>query len=137
MRTTTRITAVCWLLGVAFGLTGCGQSSAGDAATGTVSGVVVVGPTCPVETGTPCPPAPASEAQVEVRRDGVLLGKTLTDGAGSFSVSVSPGSVDVTATLLNGIHSSDTKSAEVTTDHTVTLRFELDSGIRAAAPAPD
>ncbi len=137
MRTTTRMTAFCWLLGVVFGLTGCGQSSAGDAATGTVSGVVVVGPTCPVERGTPCPPAPASEAQVEVRRDGVLLGQALTDGAGRFSLPISVGSVEVTATLLTGIKSSDTKSADVTAEHTVTLRFELDSGIRAAATAPD
>ncbi len=137
MRTTSRLTTICWLLGVAFGLTACGQGSAGDAATGTVSGVVVVGPTCPVEGSTPCPPAPASEAQVEVRRDGVLLGQALTDGAGRFSLPISVGRVEVTATLLTGIKSSETKAADVTADHTVTLSFELDSGIRAAATAPN
>jgi len=137
MRTSTRAAVACGLLSLVVSLAGCGQSSSGDAATATVSGTVVVGPTCPVERGTPCPPAPASEAKVEVRRDGVLLAQTHTDGAGRFSLAVSPGNVQVTATLLNGIQSTDTKSAQVTANHTVTLKFELDSGIRAAATAPN
>ncbi len=136
MRPVTRLTATCWLLGVVVGLAACGQNSTSDAATGRVSGVVVVGPTCPVEGSMPCPPAPASEAKIEVRRDGELLGQTRTDGAGRFTVAVSAGNVEVTATLLTGIQSSDTKSVDVVADQTVTLGFELDSGIRAAATAP-
>jgi hypothetical protein len=81
-------------------LVGCRGHSAGQAAGQGVSGVVLAGPTCPVETlESPCPPKPVPSISVQVlSTSGEVVDTTTTDGNGRFSVALDPGTYEVRAT---------------------------------------
>ena len=71
-------------------LAGCGSdaSVAGDSGIG---GVVVRGPTCPVEMiGSPCPDLPVA-VTIRVLSDGEEVTTVRSDDAGRFRISLEPG----------------------------------------------
>ena len=115
-------------------LAGCGGQSGGSAtsATGTLSGRVVAGPTCPVERiGSPCPPRAVAGAEVVAKRaDGGGLRRTRSAADGSFVLALAPGRYVVTATSPGAYVSTDSAVAVVTAGSTARLTLTLDTGIR-------
>lgn len=107
-------------------LTACGTTV--SETTGTVTGTVVISPCRPVERAgdPPCPPS----AGVRVHFDGgPQSGATvLTDAAGTYLVSLTPGSYQVWAE--GGIIKPRPVTVTVAPRQTVTLNLTVDSGIR-------
>jgi hypothetical protein len=102
-----------------------------------ISGRVVAGPTCPVETLPPdpkCAPAPvAARVRVTRRSDHHLVAQPRTRSDGSFRIRLRPGRYSVTARPVaagplprcpSGIH------ATVRTGHYTRVAISCDSGIR-------
>jgi hypothetical protein len=89
------------ILGLGLALGGCGSAAtsvtAGTAGTGAY-GQVTAGPTCPVERADhPCPPRPVV-AEVDARdASGRTVATTRTDQAGSYSLSLAPGTYTLVA----------------------------------------
>jgi len=81
-------------------LTGCGTQSPAGATDSGISGTVLLGPTCPVETvDEPCPDQPAAGVVVLVTARGgdPVVARTSTDEDGRFRVAVAPGRYEITA----------------------------------------
>lgn len=85
---------------------GCGEHGAPSEPSTGVTGVVRLGPQCPVEIeGRPCPDVPPAGARVLVSEQapgepygaGDPVAETTTDAAGRFRVAVPPGAYVVTA----------------------------------------
>ncbi|HVQ19270.1 MAG TPA: carboxypeptidase-like regulatory domain-containing protein [Actinomycetes bacterium] len=132
MATTKRWTTVVGVGLAALALTACGSSQAGpSASSATVSGQVLTGPTCPVETvESPCPPSPLDGAKVEVLQDGAVVSDGTSDSDGGFSLDAPAGSVVVRATDTNGLHSQASKTVQLEAGQTTTVTLVVDSGIR-------
>ncbi len=114
-------------------LTACGGESA-SSSTGTIQGVVLLGPVCPVETPeSPCPDRPLPDITVRATRDGDVVATALTDADGRFSMSVDPGSYVLEAMLEPGGPGMSAKpvAVEVAPGANVHVRVAVDSGIRA------
>lgn len=112
-----------------FAFTACAADDADLAAT--VSGIVEQGPTCPVETlDSPCPPAPAVGATVEVLQDGEVVASTTTDADGRFEVGAPTGDVEVRAQSTEGLPSQDVATFTLEAGDDVATEFLLDTGIR-------
>lgn len=99
---------------------------------GTIQGVVLLGPVCPVETETsPCPDEPLSGVEVvAVDQDGHET--TAVSGSdGRFSMDVSPGEFTLHAVVdQDGIRSSKPVDLTVGPGQTVEVTVPVDSGIR-------
>lgn len=88
-------------------LAGCGEHSPGTTPDQSgVTGRVLLGPQCPVETdGEPCEDKPAAGSRVTVAKQlpgdsyagGEVVARTMTDADGSYRVAVAPGNYVVTA----------------------------------------
>jgi len=87
-------------------LAGCGQEGAPAAITSGVTGLVHLGPQCPVEiAGQPCDDQPAAGVEVTVSKQapgeaygaGEPVAHGTTDGQGHFRIDVAPGEYVVTA----------------------------------------
>ncbi len=110
-------------------LSGCGAGEPDLPAT--VTGQVLMGPTCPVETLIhPCPPAPAVGARVEVVQEGTVVTSTTTDADGQFELAAPLGSVEVHATSTEGLPSEDVKTFTLDAGDLVEAQLMLDTGIR-------
>lgn len=110
-------------------LTACGADEPNLVAT--VSGRVELSPTCPVETlSSPCPPAPASGATVEVLQDGVVVASTTTDSDGRFELGAPDGAVEVRAESADGLPSQDSQTFTLDAGDDVEAVLVLDTGIR-------
>lgn len=97
----------------------------------TVTGIVEQGPTCPVETAeSPCPPAPAVGATVEVLQDGEVVASTTTDADGRFELAAPEGTVEVRAKSSEGLPSEDVETFTLGPGDDVEAMFSLDTGIR-------
>jgi hypothetical protein len=106
-----------------------------DASTGTITGRLVAGPTCPVETDPPdpeCADQPVSDAEIVA---------TLSDGAeirarsgedGRFRLVVPPGVVIITFEAVEGLMSAPgSVTATVAENQTLDLSdLAYDTGIR-------
>lgn len=109
--------------------TACGADEADLVAT--VSGIVEQGPTCPVETvDSPCPPAPAVGATVEVLQEGEVVASTTTDADGRFELAAPEGVVEVRAEAAEGLPSQDVETFTLEAGDDVEAEFLLDTGIR-------
>lgn len=110
-------------------LSGCGAGEPDLVAT--VTGIVEQGPTCPVETlDSPCPPAPAVGARVEVLQEGEVVASTTTDGDGRFEVATPEGAIEVRAESADGLPSQDVATFTLEAGDDVEAAFLLDTGIR-------
>jgi len=112
-------------------LAGCGSNSAGGQGDATVSGRVMVGPTCPVEVAdSPCPPRPANGALVQVLQNNTVVGSDTADDQGNFSIDAPAGTSVVKASWTTGLPSEDVLTVELRAGETTTITLTLDSGIR-------
>ena len=110
-------------------LSGCGSGEPDLVAT--VTGIVEQGPTCPVETlDSPCPPAPAVGARIEVLQEGKVVASTTTDADGRFEVAVPEGAIEVRAESAVGLPSQDVATFTLDPGDDVEAAFTLDTGIR-------
>jgi hypothetical protein len=128
-----RVATAC---AVATLVVGCGtvgpSAPAGTGSvTGRVTGQVVAGPTCPVETlQSPCPPRAVPDALVELLRGGRTVASVRTDGRGQFSIAAPAGAAVVRASTVTGYRSQASQPVQLTAGTTVTIRLVLDTGIR-------
>lgn len=122
------------LLGVAVALLAVSACAASPlpvpaAAPGTVTGTVIIAPCRPVERvgDPPCPPRPGIKVHFE--QSSVTKATALTDGTGTYVVTLAPGVYDVWA---EGGLPGRGKPVPVTvvSGQTVTLNLTVDSGIR-------
>ncbi|MEX0863245.1 MAG: carboxypeptidase-like regulatory domain-containing protein [Acidimicrobiia bacterium] len=100
---------------------------------GSVSGVALAGPTCPVETeDEPCPDRPVEGATVRVETpEGDEVALTTTDREGRYSFDIPAGSYRIVAQPHEGLMGTP-ETVEVTLGAGVTLTVDLlyDTGIR-------
>ncbi len=112
-------------------LSSCGFAGVGAGSSAHVSGQVLLGPSCPVETAeSPCPPTPLSGAKVEIVQDGKVTSSGETDGQGEFTLDAPTGTVTVRAETTEGLPSETSQTVDLQEDQTATVTLTLDSGIR-------
>jgi hypothetical protein len=132
-----------WARILAVAAVGCSSTAGvenGDlilAGSGTLAGLVSIGPICPVEQeGVPCPVPPEVYAGVHVvvreEVDGDLVARVGLDGEGRYRVDLPAGRYQVTLDHELGIDrgSSPTHTVEIRRGQTTELDFEIDTGIR-------
>ena len=113
----------------------CGSepSSPGDEDQG-VRGVVLLGPSCPVETdASPCPDEPLPGVTVRVLKDGEPLDETATsDESGRFELRLPPGAYTLEAIIPEGGPGMFAKPVGVTVPASgfVDVVVPVDTGIR-------
>ena len=119
------------LVAVALVVAACGASVPSRAAAkGTVRGIVLSAPSCPVErVGSPCPPRPVARASVQLLAANDAQVEVVTGADGRFSVTVAPGPYEVTATNP-GIRTTARTRVTVSPGATASVRLVVDSGIR-------
>ncbi|TPW14193.1 MAG: hypothetical protein FD127_1578 [Acidimicrobiaceae bacterium] len=99
-----------------------------------VTGLVLAGPTCPVEQTPPDPecadqPVPAAVIVV-TRGDGDLVGEVVTDPTGRFTIRMPGGTYTLTPQPVDGLMGTPPPLI-VTVDRAVAgLDFAYDTGIR-------
>lgn len=102
-------------------------------ASGTVTGLALAGPTCPVETaGQPCPDRPVAGATIRVENlGGDEVTVTMTDSDGRYSFSLPPGSYRVVAQPHEGLMGAP-EPVEITlgAGQSLTVDLSYDTGIR-------
>jgi hypothetical protein len=101
---------------------------------GYISGHVTIGPNCPVERiDQPCAPSPeayTSREAVVYAGDGVTeLKRTHLSTQGDYKVAVAPGNYFVQIQPA-GIRAGDKKYVTVKSGESVTVDFDIDTGIR-------
>ena len=97
---------------------------------GLVTGHVLTAPVCPVEhVGQQCPPRPVSRAAVVALDGNRVLGSTLTDTSGAFSLTLPAGRYVIKATNVGG-YASTASEPVVVSDNPVYITLIVDSGIR-------
>ena len=109
---------------------GRGPSSSGD---GGIRGIVLLGPTCPVETlESPCPDRPLADVEVQVLQGGDVVASVRSDGDGRFAVALDPGHYEVQAVLRAGGPGMSAKPVDVTvtSGEFIDVNIPVDSGIR-------
>jgi hypothetical protein len=104
-------------------------------ALGTISGDVVAGPTCPVESiENPCPPKPVPDRAVSIQTPaGAEVEHTVTDANGHFTVRVAAGAYVVrvaTGPGKLGLEQTTPGDVTVRAGQTSLIQIELDTGIR-------
>ena len=110
-------------------LLGCQQQV--PAGTG-ISGIVMLGPACPVETVTsPCPDTPFRGDVMATASDGTTTTVT-TDAQGGFTMNLREGTYVVVAVTPDGSGppTSVPQTVEVTAGAYTDVTLEVDSGIR-------
>jgi hypothetical protein len=110
---------------------GTGNSGTGQ---GTLNGVVLAGPTCPVETAdSPCPPRPVANRQVTIETTaGKIVATVTTDQQGHFSANLPPGTY-VLRLVPDGGKLPIQRTLTVVTivaGKTISIQIMLDTGIR-------
>lgn len=128
MRRTLVATILLVLLGA------CSSQTPADA-TATITGRLVAGPTCPVETSPPdpaCAPTAVPDAEiVAMLPDGVEV-RARSGQDGTFRLAVSPGEVTITFAAVEGLMTApEAITATVEVNETLDLSDVLyDTGIR-------
>jgi hypothetical protein len=109
--------------------TGCAAATSAEV-TGRVEGVVVAGPTCPVERAEqPCPPRPVS-GEVRLVRDGDVAAQVQTDSAGHYVLSAPAGHYLVVVDVGGPFPRCPVTPVDVGVVATVTANVDCDTGIR-------
>ncbi len=112
-------------------LTGCSAMPVIPAASGTVTGTVVIGPCRPVERvgDPPCPPRPGIKVHFDPASSSPSAsGTAITDAGGAYSIRLPAGGYDAWAE--GGIARARAVRVTVQSGQTVTLNLNVDSGIR-------
>ena len=111
---------------------GCGATTAASAvSTGTLTGRVTAGPTCPAEpVGHPCPPESVSATVQAKTVHGRVVGSTHTDNDGRYRLQLRAGTYKVVAVTLKPLPRCSPTTATVTANHTTRTAISCDTGIR-------
>jgi len=110
----------------------CGASTASSASppTGTVTGLVTAGPTCPVErAGHLCPPAPVS-AVVQARAQGRVAASTHTDERGRYTLRLRAGAYRLVAVTKQGYPRCSPRDVKIREHQVIHAAIACDTGIR-------
>jgi hypothetical protein len=124
--------SVLWFLVLLLVSTGCAQARSpdqgGPGPHSGVRGIVLLGPTCPVETvDSPCPDQPL-EANVRVSGPGGTA--TVRSGRnGTFQIFLEPGRYALRA-LASGVQTSKPVAVTVIAGRWANVTLSVDSGIR-------
>jgi hypothetical protein len=112
-------------------LMACGASMSTSAlSTGTLTGRVSAGPTCPVERADhPCPPSPVS-ATVQAKERGRVIASTHTDANGRYRLQLRAGKYTVVAATSKPLPHCAPIKATVRANHTTRAPISCDTGIR-------
>ena len=101
---------------------------------GTVDGLVVAGPSCPVERAEdPCPPKPVPDRLVVIETPGgKVVTRVTTDQQGHFTVRLAPGTYDLQVPSGSSPYpvQHTRQQVNVVAGQTVQVQVLLDSGIR-------
>jgi len=117
-------------------LAGCGDESPGDTTRSGVTGLVHLGPQCPVESaGDPCEDQPAANVTVTVSEQlpgeayaaGEVVARATTNADGTYRIAVAPGEYVVTA---DAGMSCELMDARVTRGAYTEVDIPCDTGIR-------
>ena len=101
----------------------------GTEAMGTVTGRVLAWPCAPVEiAGSPCPGRPVPGVRIDFSRNGAMMGQTVSDGAGFYSIQLPPGTY--TAVLENAGLVKTPYQVKVIGGQVTNQDLVFDSGIR-------
>lgn len=105
-----------------------------DASTFVVTGIVLAGPTCPVERIPPdprCADRPVSGAEILfVNGAGDSVGDALSDADGRFSIALPAGRYTLTPQLVRGLLGTAAPQLVVITDADIEVTLRYDTGIR-------
>jgi hypothetical protein len=115
--------------------TATASAVATTSAKGTLTGTVLAGPTCPVETvPSTCPPKPVTGRVVNILTESRQPVTTATtDARGEFSIALSPGTYLVEVTIVQGqvgMRQESPVRAVVVAGQTAHVEVMLDTGIR-------
>jgi hypothetical protein len=100
---------------------------------GTVSGRIVAGPMCPVETeASPCPDEPLPGEAVRLTAGGTVVASARSDADGAFTFEVEPGDYQLVWAPEGdvGIRFARPVPVTVVAGETVTTDLLVDTGIR-------
>jgi hypothetical protein len=114
-------------------LTVCGSGADGRTELGRVRGIVLLGPTGPVESSTsPCPDRPLADALVRaVGDDGRIASQGVTDAAGRFELALAAGDYSIRVDVADDpVRSASPVDAHVEPGRTTSISVTVDSGIR-------
>lgn len=109
-----------------------GGEPAGDLSSG-IEGIVLIGPTCPVEQqGSPCPDRPVAATITITRINGAVVKRATSSDDGRFRVSLEPGRYFVSARPLDESAPGGESPVvvEVLSDAFTEVEITIDSGIR-------
>ncbi|HEY9287384.1 MAG TPA: hypothetical protein VIT43_05110 [Candidatus Dormibacteraeota bacterium] len=113
-------------------LAGCGAAQSAPAGTG-IQGMVVVGPTCPVERlNSPCPPHPLAATVVIRNSNDVEVARVTSGRDGRFQVDLPAGSYTLVGQPINGnpFPRPTSVAAVVQSGRYTAVTVTYDSGIR-------
>jgi Carboxypeptidase regulatory-like domain len=125
-----RMRAMSILLLFLVACAGRGPSSSGDSG---IRGIVLLGPTCPVETlESPCPDRPLADVEVRVLRGGDVVATVRSDDEGRFAVALDPGRYEVQAVVEEAGPGMSAKTVDVPVMNGAFTDVDVpvDSGIR-------
>jgi hypothetical protein len=97
--------------------------------TGTVKGIVVLGPMIPVDPGSPIVWVPQKAAVSVVKNGGTALMVTPSDANGHFTLSLAPGRYRLTARALDGTTVSRAVTLTVKSGGSYRVRLWIDTGV--------
>jgi len=124
MRGTLAVSLAALLL-----LAGCARSSASGAGDTGIRGVVLSGPSCPVEqAGSPCPDRPLA-TELEVVRGSSVVATVRSGDDGRFRVALEPGVYTIRA-ASGGFPSLRPVQVRVPSAAYANITLTFDSGIR-------
>ena len=139
---TLRRPLLATMLAAVLVLTGCGQvvprtgasgSATALAATSGIRGVVLLGPTCPVQrVASPCPDRPIAAVVLVVDHHGADVARGASDASGHFLIGLGAGSYSVQA-VQSGVAlgtSSPPIAVSVVNGRFTDVVLSVDSGIR-------
>jgi hypothetical protein len=98
-----------------------------------ITGTVLLGPACPVQSAAnPCPDRPVVAPVIVRDQGGREVARGVSDTTGRFSVAVSPGAYAVTAeaTVAGPALRSPIQAVTVVSGRTTEIVLAVDSGIR-------
>jgi Carboxypeptidase regulatory-like domain len=112
-----------------------GSSSSTTAAGGTLTGQVLAGPTCPVETTPPdsnCAPRPVVGAVLVVRDlAGETVAEIISDGDGRFDAALPAGSYTLVPQPVDGLMGTgESQDFTIEAGAATTIDVAYDTGIR-------
>jgi hypothetical protein len=121
------------VLALALLVAACSQPAATPVPTSGVRGVVLAGPTCPVERAGQSPCLRVVPGAVIVARDasGTVVASATSDANGAYFLALAPGRYSIEPQPVQGLMgTASSQTAEVTAGPPLELTFEYDTGIR-------